>query len=43
MTPGSRWYGAFDLGTDSGNAGNLGTAAVNLRGPDGVYLPVAFK
>lgn len=30
MTEGDRWYGAFTLGTDAGNAGNLGTYLVNL-------------
>ncbi len=26
-----RWYGAFDLGTDAANPGNIGTVAVNLK------------
>jgi subtilisin family serine protease len=43
MAPGSRWYGAFDLGTSAASAGNLGLVDVNLVGPRGIYLPVLKK
>lgn len=39
-----RWYGAFDVGADAGHHGNLGTIAVNLKGPDNIYyLPIIRK
>jgi uncharacterized repeat protein (TIGR01451 family) len=30
MQAGDRWYGAFDLGTDAANPGNIGTTAVDI-------------
>ena len=30
MMAGDRWYGAFSIGTDSANPGNVGTVPVNL-------------
>ncbi len=43
MAPGSRWYGAFDLGTSPATAGNLGVVDVNLIGPRGTYLPITRR
>jgi hypothetical protein len=43
MVPGSRWYGAFDLGTNAPNAGNLGRVNINLIGPRGMFLPMLMK
>jgi hypothetical protein len=43
MIPGSRWYGAFDLGTNAPNAGNLGRVNINLIGPRGVFLPMLMN
>jgi hypothetical protein len=43
MVPGSRWYGAFDLGADAANADNLGRVNINLIGPRGVFLPMLMR
>jgi hypothetical protein len=43
MLPGSRWYGAFDLGTKPATPDDLGRVNVNLVGPRGTYIPAIYK
>jgi hypothetical protein len=43
MLPGSRWYGAVDLGTNTASIGNLGRVNINLIGPRGTFLPMLIK
>ncbi len=45
-TSGDRWYGAFELGSDPANPGNLGYTSVDLVGtkmPEVTYMPVVGK
>ena len=39
-----RWYGAFDLGTDPGNSGNLGRVDVDLvQFQADIFLPIVIR
>jgi len=45
-TPPAYWYGAFDLGSDTDNPGNLGFVSVDLNHnpyPYSIYLPLVTK
>jgi subtilisin family serine protease len=43
MLPGSRWYGAFELGANAASSSNLGRVNIDLIGPRGTFLPILTK